>query len=126
MEKYNFKLLTLAAVLALYNCAYRGTIEDMCEYLGEDKNEEAIITAIEQLEKKGMIKFMIDKYNVYTISLSVKAEKKKDVVAIQKKWTEIKGAKVSWESVLRAWLANEEEKCKKKVYSMLEVWEWKN
>ena len=52
MEKYNFKLLTLAAVLALYNCAYRGTIEDMCEYLGEDKNEEAIITAIEQLEKK--------------------------------------------------------------------------
>ena len=80
----DFKLLTLAAVLALYNCAYRGTIEDMCEYLGEDKNEEAIITAIEQLEKKGMIKFMIDKYNVYTISLSVKAEKKKDVVAIQK------------------------------------------
>ena len=109
MEKYNFKLLTLAAVLALYNCAYRGTIEDMCEYLSEDKNEEAIITAIEQLEKKGMIKFMIDKYNVYTISLSVKAEKKKDVVAIQKKWTEIKGAKVSWESVLRVWLANEEE-----------------
>ena len=106
----DFKLLTLAAVLALYNCAYRGTIEDMCEYLGEDKNEEAIITAIEQLEKKGMIKFMIDKYNVYTISLSVKAEKKKDVVAIQKKWTEIiKGAKVSWESVLRVWLANEEE-----------------
>ena len=105
----DFKLLTLAAVLALYNCAYRGTIEDMCEYLGEDKNEEAIITAIEQLEKKGMIKFMIDKYNVYTISLSVKAEKKKDVVAIQKKWTEIKGAKASWESVLRVWLANEEE-----------------
>ena len=103
----DFKLLTLAAVLALYNCAYRGTIEDMCEYLGEDKNEEAIITAIEQLEKKGMIKFMIDKYNVYTISLSVKAEKKKDVVAIQKKWTEIiKGAKVSWESVLRVWLRN--------------------
>ena len=109
MEKYNFKLLTLAAVLALYNCAYRGTIEDMCEYLGEGKNKEAIITAIEQLEKKGMIKFMIDKYNVYTISLSVKAEKKKDVVAIQKKWTEIKGAKASWESVLRVWLANEEE-----------------
>ena len=113
MEKYNFKLLTLAAVLARYNCAYRGTIEDMCEYLSEDKNKEAIITAIEQLGKKGMIKFMIDKYNVYTISLSVKAEKKKDVVAIQKKWTEmvqgIKGAKVSWESVLRVWLANEEE-----------------
>ena len=106
----DFKLLTLAAVLALYNCAYRGTIEDMCEYLGEDKNEEAIITAIEQLEKKGMIKFMIDKYNVYTISLSVKTEKKKDVVAIQKKWTEmVQGAKVSWESVLRVWLANEEE-----------------
>lgn len=102
----DFKLLTLAAVLALYNCAYRGTIEDMCEYLGEDKNKEEIITAIEQLEKKGMIKFMIDKYNVYTISLSVKAEKKKDVVAIQKKWTEIKGDKVSWESVLRVWLAN--------------------
>ena len=105
----DFKLLTLAAVLALYNCAYRGTIEDLCEYLGEDKNEEAIITAIEQLEKKGMIKFMIDKYNVYTISLSVKAEKKKDVVAIQKKWTEIKEAKASWESMLRVWLANEEE-----------------
>ena len=117
LEKYNFKLLTLVAVLAQNHLAYRGTVAEMCEYLGVDnqtKNRRAITTAIEQLEKKGMVKTILDG-KVYTITLSVKAEKKKDVIVIQKKWIEmVQGLKggVSWENVLRVWLyliANEEE-----------------
>ena len=118
LEKYNFKLLTLVAVLAQNHLAYRGTVAEMCEYLGVDnqtKNRRAITTAIEQLEKKGMVKTILDG-KVYTITLSVKAEKKKDVIVIQKKWIEmvqgLKSRGVSWDNVLRVWLyliANEEE-----------------
>ena len=118
LEKYNFKLLTLVAVLAQNHLAYRGTVAEMCEYLGVDnqtKNRKAITTAIEQLEKKGMVKTILDG-KVYTITLSVKAEKKKDVIVIQKKWIEmvqgLKSRGVSWDNVLRVWLyliANEEE-----------------
>lgn len=117
LEKYNFKLLTLVAVLAQNHLAYRGTVAEMCEYLGIDnqtKNRRTITTAIEQLEKKGMIKTILDG-KVYTITLSVKAEKKKDVIIIQKKWIEmVQGLTtgVAWDNVLRVWLyliANEEE-----------------
>lgn len=117
LEKYNFKLLTLVAVLAQNHLAYRGTVAEMCEYLGVDnqtKNRRAITTAIEQLEKKGMVKTILDG-KVYTITLSVKAEKKKDVIIIQKKWIEmVQGLTtgVTWDNVLRVWLyliANEEE-----------------
>ena len=34
LEKYNFKLLTLVAVLAQNHLAYRGTVAEMCDYLG--------------------------------------------------------------------------------------------
>lgn len=117
LEKYNFKLLTLVAVLAQNHLAYRGTVAEMCEYLGVDnqtRNRRAITTAIEQLEKKGMVKTILDG-KVYTITLSVKAEKKKDVIIIQKKWIEmVQGLTtgVTWDNVLRVWLyliANEEE-----------------
>lgn len=117
LEKYNFKLLTLVAVLAQNHLAYRGTVAEMCEYLGVDnqtKNRKAITTAITQLEKKGMVKTILDG-KVYTITLSVKAEKKKDVIVIQKKWIEmVQGLTtgVTWDNVLRVWLyliANEEE-----------------
>ena len=117
LEKYNFKLLTLVAVLAQNHLAYRGTVAEMCDYLGinnQTKNRKAITTAIAQLEKKGMIKTILDG-KVYTITLSVKAEKKKDVIVIQKKWIEmVQGLTtgVTWDNVLRVWLyliANEEE-----------------
>ena len=119
LEKYNFKLLTLVAVLAQNHLAYRGTVAEMCDYLGIDnqtKNRKAITTAIAQLEEKGMVKTILDNNKVYTITLSVKAEKKKDVIVIQKKWIEmvqgLKSRGVSWDNVLRVWLyliANEEE-----------------
>ena len=117
LEKYNFKLLTLVAVLAQNHLAYRGTVAEMCDYLGinnQTKNRRAITTAIAQLEKKGMVKTILDG-KVYTITLSVKAEKKKDVIVIQKKWIEmVQGLTtgVTWDNVLRVWLyliANEEE-----------------
>ena len=117
LEKYNFKLLTLVAVLAQNHLAYRGTVAEMCDYLGVDnqtRNRRAITTAIAQLESKGMVKTILDG-KVYTITLSVKAEKKKDVIIIQKKWIEmVQGLTtgVTWDNVLRVWLyliANEEE-----------------
>lgn len=117
LEKYNFKLLTLVAVLAQNHLAYRGTVAEMCDYLGianQTKNRKAITTAIAQLESKGMVKTILDG-KVYTITLSVKAEKKKDVIIIQKKWIEmVQGLTtgVTWDNVLRVWLyliANEEE-----------------
>ena len=119
LEKYNFKLLTLVAVLAQNHLAYRGTVAEMCDYLGinnQTKNRKAITTAIAHLEEKGMVKTILDNNKVYTITLSVKAEKKKDVIVIQKKWIEmvqgLKSRGVSWDNVLRVWLyliANEEE-----------------
>ena len=118
LEKYNFKLLTLVAVLAQNHLAYRGTVAEMCDYLGinnQTKNRRAITTAIAQLEEKGMVKTILDNNKVYTITLSVKAEKKKDVIVIQKKWIEmVQGLTtgVTWDNVLRVWLyliANEEE-----------------
>ena len=119
LEKYNFKLLTLVAVLAQNHLAYWGTVAEMCDYLGIDnqtKNRRAITTAIAQLEEKGMVKTILDNNKVYTITLSVKAEKNKDVIVIQKKWIEMvqgfKSRGVSWDNVLRVWLyliANEEE-----------------
>ena len=118
LEKYNFKLLTLVAVLAQNHLAYRGTVAEMCDYLGinnQTKNRKAITTAIAQLEEKGMVKTILDNNKVYTITLSVKAEKKKDVIVIQKKWIEmVQGLTtgVTWDNVLRVWLyliANEEE-----------------
>lgn len=118
LEKYNFKLLTLVSVLAQNHLAYRGTVADMCQYLGvanQTKNRKAITEAIAHLEGKGMVKTMLDG-KIYTVTLSVKAEKKKDVIVIQKKWIEmvqdIKTKGVTWDNVLRVWLyliANEEE-----------------
>lgn len=118
LEKYNFKLLTLVSVLAQNHLAYRGTVADMCQYLGvanQTKNRRMITEAIVYLEEKGMVKTLVDG-KIYTITLSVKAEKKKDVIVIQKKWIEmvqgLKSKGVTWDNVLRVWLyliANEEE-----------------
>lgn len=111
MEKYDFKILTLIAVLAENKLAYRGKIKDMCEFLGvktgQSRTNKAIKDAIDKLEKEEYIYAVKDK-QTYTLTLRVKAEKKKEIIKIQKKWIQMvkdadsKGA--SWDNILRVWL----------------------
>lgn len=111
MEKYDFKILTLMAVLAESNLAYRGKIKDMCDFLGvktgQSRTNKAIKEAIDKLEKEGYIGVIRDK-QIYTLTLRVKAEKDRKIIRIQKKWIQMardsktKGA--SWDNVLRVWL----------------------
>lgn len=111
MEKYDFKILTLIAVLAEEKLAYRGKIKDMCEYFGvasgNSRTNKAIKDAIDKLEQEEYIYAIRDK-QTYTLTLRVKAEKKKEIIKIQKKWIEMvrdlgpKGA--GWDTILRVWL----------------------
>ena len=59
-QKYEFKILTLIAVLADNNLAYRGTLKDMCEFFGvksgDSRNNANIKAAIQKLEADGLLK----------------------------------------------------------------------
>ena len=59
-QKYEFKILTLIAVLADNNLAYRGTLKDMCEFFGvksgDSRNNSQIKAAIAKLESDGLLK----------------------------------------------------------------------
>lgn len=111
MEKYDFKILTLIAVLAENKLAYRGKIKDMCEFLGvksgQSRTNKAIKDAIEKLEKEEYIYAVKDK-QTYTLTLRVKAEKKREIIKIQKKWIEmvksLDSKQTSWDTILRVWL----------------------
>lgn len=111
VENYEFKILVMIACLAENKLAYRGKLKDMCEFLGvsaQKNNKDKIKTAIESLESKGDIKVIQDGYT-WTLTLSVKAERKSKVVKIQRAWVEaIKNYKaiekkdsVAWENVLK-------------------------
>lgn len=108
---YQFKILVMVAVLAENHLAYRGTIKDMCEFLGvknETRNRRNIETAIKELENEGLVKTIIDK-KVYTITLSRDAEKKKGIIKLKNNWIKLikeykaanKEDSVSWDSVLK-------------------------
>lgn len=114
-QNYEFKILTLIAVLADNNLAYRGKLKDMCEFFGvasgDSKNNRNIKAAIDKLEADGLLKQIKDG-QVYTLTLSRSAEKKSRVIRIQKQWVEIaKDVKcedpkrnVSWINLLKVWL----------------------
>lgn len=87
----------------------------MCEFFGvksrDSRNNSNIKDAITSLENDGLLKSIIDG-RTYTLTLSKKAEKGKDVIRIQKRWveiakqykSEIPGKSVSWLSLLKVWL----------------------
>ena len=114
-QKYEFKLLTLLAVLADNNLAYRGTLKDMCEFFGvrsgDSRNNSNIKEAIAKLEADGLLKQIIDG-RTFTLTLSKKGEQRKRVIRIQKEWVEIaKNYKcedpnysISWMNLLKVWL----------------------
>jgi len=112
-QKYEFKILTLIAVLADNNLAYRGTLKDMCEFFGvkpgDSRTNNQIKAAITKLEADGLLKQIVDG-RTFTLTLSKKGEQRKRVISIQKEWVEIaKNYKseensVAWINLLKVWL----------------------
>lgn len=111
VKNYEFKILVMIACLAQNKLAFRGKLKDMCEFLGvsnQKKNTDKIKEAIAALEARGDIKKIVDGYT-WTITLSVKAERKPRIIkiknayvqAIQDYVPEDKNKSVAWENILK-------------------------
>ena len=91
IEDYQFKILLLTSFLAENNLAYRGTLTNMCDWLGivnAPKNTKNIKKAIEELKKKEYI-FYNKEGQIHHISITNKGFKSKKVVKIRKQWIDI-------------------------------------
>ena len=78
----------MVAALAENHLAYRGKLKDMCEFLGvgnSTSNTKKIKDAITALEKSGDVKTIKDGHT-WTITLSVKAERKSKIIKIRNGW----------------------------------------
>ena len=115
-EQYQFRILTLVAVLADNNLAYRGTLKEMCAFFGvrtgDTRNNSKLQTAISQLENDGLIKVIKDG-RTFTLTLSKKAERTSRIIKIQREWVMIaknysqmenKSFNVGWVPLLKVWL----------------------
>lgn len=110
VQNYEFKLLVMIAVLAENHLAYRGKLKDMCEFLGVNSsgyNNKKVQEAINKLAAKGDI-LVIKEGQTWTLTLSVKAEKKPKVVRIKNAWVTLiqkykatEGNEVAWENILK-------------------------
>ena len=103
-------------MLADSHLAYRGTLADMCDFLGvasgNSRTNKKIQDAIAALEKDGLLKKIVDG-RTFTLTLSKKAEKQRRVIRIQKEWVMVvkdyskmsnKSESVSWMVLLKVWL----------------------
>jgi len=126
IENYQFKILILASVLAENSLAYRGTLTNMCDWLGIEnapKNTKQIKEAIEELANKEYI-FYHKEGRIHHISITKKGLKDKRIVKIKRQWVETikqynvaKNGKVnkSWEIMTKAlitilWELQEQQK----------------
>jgi Fic family protein len=110
VQNYQFKILVMIAVLAENKLAYRGKLKDMCEFLGVQSstyNRNKIKEAIEALKNNGDI-LVIQEGQTWTLTLSVKAERKPKIIKIKKAWIQLiqqykaeEGKEVSWENILK-------------------------
>lgn len=110
VANYQFKILVMVAALAENHLAYRGKLKDMCEFLGvsnQKNNTDKIKAAIEALEQSGDIKTIKDGHT-WTLTLSVKAERKSKIIKIKNAWIKViqsykckKNESVSWENILK-------------------------
>lgn len=85
---YELKFLILTSILAENNLAYRGTISDICNWLGVkpySKTNKKIKQAIESLQDKGYLFYKLDG-RTYTLTISEKGMKDKQIVKIRKAW----------------------------------------
>lgn len=113
MQNYQFKILVMIAVLAENHLAFRGKLKDMCDFLGvsnQTANTNKIKGAIEALEKSGDI-LVIREGHTWTLTLSVKAERKPKIIKIKNAWVKLiqqyqapEGKEVAWENVLKVFV----------------------
>lgn len=110
-ENYEFKILVMIACLAQEKMAFRGTLNDMCQFLGVKEyanNKNNIKQAIQRLEEKKDILVMREGH-IWTLTLSVSAERKPKIIRIKNDYINtIKSYKannpkdnVSWENILK-------------------------
>lgn len=100
----------MVAALAENHLAFRGKLKDMCEFLAvgnSTSNTTKIKEAIAALENSGDVKVIRDGYT-WTITLSVKAERKSKIIKIRNGWIKAiqqyqcaEGKAVSWENILK-------------------------
>lgn len=112
-EKLQFKLLTLITVLADNHLAYRGTLSDVCAFLGlasrNSRTNAKIKTAIDCLVSDGFIHALKDG-NIWTLTLTKSAKRRSKVIRIKKEWYEVarnyKNSEnsIDWSVVLKVWL----------------------
>ena len=107
VANYQFKILVMVAALAENHLAYRGKLKDMCEFLGvsnQKNNTDKIKAAIDALVESGDVKVIKDGHT-WTITLSVKAERKSKIIKIKNAWIKVirqyECDKVAWENILK-------------------------
>lgn len=111
VKNYEFKILVMIACLAENHLAFRGKLKDMCEFLGVGNtkpNTDKIKEAIAALEEKNDIR-VLKEGHTWTLTLSVKAEKKNKVKKIKNAYIkaikdyepEDKEDSVAWEHILK-------------------------
>lgn len=125
LQNYHFKLLAITTILADEKKAFRGTINDLCDFLEighSSGNKSKIKGCLEVLAESEQIKLIVDK-DIYTVSLSKAIEKSKKVTKIKKVWYKLikeqcKASSCSWESALKVFLVLYD-------LSQTEVWSYK-
>lgn len=114
VSNYQFKILVMVVALANEKLAFRGKLKDMCEFLGvsnQTSNTAKIKDAIQKLEDKGDV-LVLREGQTWTITLSVKAERKPKVIRIRNAWIKAiqqyqapdKEKYVSWENILKVFV----------------------
>ena len=113
VQNYQFKILVMIAVLAENHLAFRGKLKDMCDFLGvsnQASNTNKIKDAIAALEKKGDV-LVLKQGQTWTLTLSVKAERKQKVIRIKNAWIKAiqqykapEDQAVSWDNILKVFV----------------------
>lgn len=109
LERYNFKILTIATILADENRAYRGKLSEFCEHIGiqnSSANISKIRNSLGMLADNDYIRLIVDK-DIYTISLANSMEKSKNIIQIKRAWYKLirdNQNKASWENTLKVFL----------------------
>lgn len=109
LEKYHFKIMTIATVLADENRAYRGKLSELCEQLNiqnSSANIAKIKSSLQLLSEQDYIKLIVD-HDIYTISLAKSIEKSKNIKRIKKAWYNLireNQKKDSWVNTFKVFL----------------------
>lgn len=109
LEKAEFRMLSLIAILSDSNRAFRGTLSTLCKELSigaSTVNKERLKNNLYQLAAADLITIIKDN-NVYTISLAKAAEKSKNIIKIKKAWYQLikdTPSEAAWENVLKVFI----------------------